>query len=93
MAVTYSLYSVRDRKSNFWDPVPMISDGSAIRAFRELLEGVKNTNSDEVTVPYIDLELYRLGSFDLVSGVIAPEMPILIATASIIDDGGLACEK
>lgn len=90
MAVTYSLYCIRDRKSNFWDPVPMISDGVAIRAFRELLESVKNSSSDEFIVPYSDLELYRLGSFDLVSGIIAPEMPSLVATASIIDDGGSA---
>ena len=93
MAVTYSLYSVRDRKSHFMDPVPMISDAIAIRSYRQLLGVVKNSFIDEVTVPYTDLELYRLGSFDLVSGVIAPEMPTLLATASILDEGGVAVEE
>lgn len=86
MAVTYSLYSVRDRKSTFWDPVPMISDGVAIRNFIDLLQHVKDSYSDEFNVPYTDLELYRLGTIDLVSGVIGPEMPSLVATSSIIDD-------
>lgn len=86
MAVTYSLYSVRDRKSTFMDPVPMVSDGVAVRNFAELLRSVKGSTSDSIQVPYTDLELYRLGSIDLVSGVIAPEMPALLATASILDD-------
>ena len=89
MAVTYSLYSVRDRKSTFMDPVPMVSDGVAIRNFTELLRSVKSSSSDELKVPYTDLELYRLGTFDLTSGVIAPEMPCLLATSAIIDDGGV----
>lgn len=88
MAVTYSLYSVRDRKSTFMDPVPMVSDGVAIRNFVELLRIVKSSSFDEVKVPYTDLELYRLGTFELASGVIAPEMPTLLATSAIIDNGG-----
>lgn len=88
MAVTYSLYSVRDRKSTFMDPVPMVSDGVAIRNFLELLRFVKDSSPDDIKVPYTDLELYKLGSIDLVSGVIAPEMPILLATSALIDDGG-----
>lgn len=88
MAVLYSLYSVRDRKSTFMDPVPMVSDGVAIRNFVELLRSVKDSTFDSIQVPYTDLELYKLGSIDLVSGVIAPEMPTLLATSSLIDDGG-----
>lgn len=93
MAVSYSLYSVRDRKSTFMDPVPMVSDGVAVRNFIELLRQVKDSTADDLSVPYTDLELYRLGSIDLVSGVIAPEMPVLLATASVIDEGGAADEK
>ena len=96
MAVTYSLYSVRDRKSSFMDPVPMISDGVALRNFLELLQSVKNSSSDSIQVPYTDLELYRVGSFDLVSGVISPEMPALIATSSLLNDvdyGGVSIEE
>ena len=85
MAVTYSLYSVRDRKSTFMDPVPMVSDGVAVRNFVELLRSVKDSTSADINLPYTDLELYRLGSIDLVSGVIAPEMPVLLATSTIID--------
>lgn len=88
MAVSYSLYSVRDRKSTFMDPVPLISDGVAIRGYIEMLRQVKESTFDDVKVPYTDLELYRLGSIDLVSGVIAPEMPTLIATSTVLDDGG-----
>ena len=83
MSVTYSLYSVRDRKSTFMDPVPMVSDGIAVRNFVELLRSVKD--SSDMQIPYTDLELYRLGGFDLVSGLISPEMPVLLATSSIID--------
>lgn len=86
MAVTYALYSVRDRKSTFMDPVPMVSDGVAVRNFVELLRSVKDSTSDSIQVPYTDLELYRLGSIDLVSGVIAPEMPALLASSSLLDD-------
>lgn len=93
MAVTYFLYSVRDRKSTFMDPVPMVSDGVAIRNFRELLSTVKDSDSDEVLVPYTDLELYKLGSIDLVSGLISPEMPELLATSSLIDVGGESFEE
>lgn len=85
MAVSYSLYSVRDRKSTFMDPVPMVSDGVAVRNFVELLRSVKDSTVDDFQLPYTDLELYRLGTIDLLSGVIAPEMPALIATSSIID--------
>ncbi len=96
MAVTYFLYSVRDRKSTFMDPVPMVSDGVAVRNFVELLRSVKDSTSDSLQVPYTDLELYRLGSFDLVSGVIGPEMPALLATASLlndVDNGGVSVEE
>ena len=89
MGVTYHLYSVRDRKSTFMDPVPMVSDGVAIRNFIELLRQVKESSIDDFKVPYTDLELYRLGTFDLVSGVIAPEMPSLVATSSILDNDDL----
>ena len=85
MAVTYALYSVRDRKSTFMDPVSMVSDGVAVRNFAELLRSVKDSTAADFQVPYTDLELYRLGSIDLVSGVIAPEMPVLLATSTIID--------
>lgn len=93
MSVTYFLYSVRDRKSTFMDPVPMVSDGVAVRNFVEFLRSVKDSTSSDFQIPYTDLELYRLGSIDLVSGVIAPEMPSLLATSSIIDDGGYVDEK
>lgn len=86
MAVTYSLYSVRDRKGTFMDPVPVVSDGVAVRDFVELLRSVKYSTSDSIQISYVDLELYRLGSFDLISGVIAPEMPVLLGTASLLDD-------
>ncbi len=85
MSVTYALYSVRDRKSTYMDPVPMVSDGIAVRNFVELLRSVKDSTSDDFQVPYTDLELYRLGTIDLVSGIISPEMPVLLATSSIID--------
>lgn len=93
MAVSYYLYSVRDRKSTFMDPVPLVSDGVAVRAYLEMLRQVKESSFDDVKVPYTDLELYRLGSIDLVSGVIAPEMPTLIATSTILDDGGFVDEE
>lgn len=86
MAVSYNLYSVRDRKSTFMDPVPMVSDGVALRNFVELLQSVKASSSDDFKLPYTDLELYRLGSFDLVSGLISPEMPVLLGTSSLIDN-------
>lgn len=92
MSVSYSLYCVRDRKSTFMDPVPMVSDGVAVRNFVEMLRSVKDSTSDDFQIPYSDLELYRIGSIDLVSGVIAPEMPVLLATSSVIDDGGVVDE-
>lgn len=85
MAVQYFLYSVKDRKGSFMDPVPLLSDGIALRSFSAFLEQVKETDSSAISVPYTDLELYRLGSFDLSSGIISPEMPVLLATSSIVD--------
>ena len=86
MAVMYSLYSVKDRKGSFMDPVPQLSDGIAIRSFLTLLQQVKNSDSGSFSVPYSDLELYRLGTIDLSSGIISPEMPSLLATSTLLDN-------
>ena len=73
------IYSIKDTKGSEFAP-PFISrtDLSAIRSFQEMIHGGKIVYAD-------DFELYRIGSFDIDTGIIVPETPILLDTP--FDDG------
>lgn len=68
----YGVYAIYDKLNGFACPNCDYNDNSARRNFNY---AVTRQNS----VPASDLELYRLGSFDTVSGCItALEHPVLI---------------
>lgn len=68
----YYIYSVRDVLNGFSVPVCDFNDKSAIRNFRSSLSAV----SDVVRRDY---DLFRVGIFDVESGVIIPETnPVLV---------------
>lgn len=68
----YNIYSVRDVCNGFSVPVCDFNDKSAIRNFRTSLSSV----SDVVRRDY---DLFRIGVFNVESGIVLPEVsPVLI---------------
>lgn len=73
------VYTVRDSKAcACLPPFTMRSDGEAIRAFGDSVNKGGTTLSDHPE----DFVLMRVGSFDLVSGVMAAELPVSLAVGS-----------
>lgn len=74
----YPMYSIRDLKTTFQSPMLAMNDSDAIRSFDSLVR---------FEAPYKhhpqDFQLFRVGEFDLESGLILPEQP-----AFLIYDGG-----
>lgn len=69
----YGLYSIRDTKTGFMTPVMEANDEAAIRNFFHAVQ-----NSDGILYSFSqDFTLFKIGSFDSESGVLAPFVPIL----------------
>ena len=66
----WNLYSIRDTKSTYMSPVTGNNDAQAMRSFRAGMRDVA-----EFAVSPGDFELYRIGVFDVDSGVITPWVP------------------
>lgn len=68
----YGVYSVRDCLNGFGALMCDFNDSTAKRNFKNALSGHKNATCG-------DYDLFRIGSFDVDSGVITPEAsPVLI---------------
>lgn len=80
---TMELFSVKDKKVGFSDPVCLSSTQQAVREFCSFLSHV-DSNSDVYHVPYNDFQLWHVGTFDLDSGIISPASPELVADADSI---------
>lgn len=66
---------MRDKVAEEYAPPYLArTDGMAVRAFAEITTGQKITYA-------ADLELYRIGDYDISTGVITPCTPVLIDTA------------
>ena len=68
------LYTVKDRISAEYAP-PFLArtDLSAIRTFQHMLQGDKITYAE-------DFELYRIGDFDVDTGIVQGCQPVLLDT-------------
>lgn len=68
--MNYNLYSYYDRVSGVYSsPIPSINRASAIRQFvAQVAQGVSA----------LDMELYEVGTFDILSGVIVPVAPVFV---------------
>lgn len=73
------VYTVRDLKADaHLPPFTMRSDGEAIRAFGDSVEKGGTTLSDHPE----DFVLVRIGSFDVISGLIDVERPVNLAVGT-----------
>lgn len=85
-----SLYAIKDVKSGFSDPCVQVNDAVAVRSFECQLPRF----SEDFGIPISELQLWRLGQFDLDSGILRPETPeLLLDGASLHLKGGDALEK
>lgn len=65
----YPMYSVRDKVTSFMPPICEINENSAIRNFAQAI------NNGNLQYQSEDFDLYRVGSFDDVSGEIETILP------------------
>lgn len=73
----YNLYSVFDRKTgNYGIPFPEVNDVSAQRAFATAMK--KNDYAE-------DMELYRVGNFDIEHGMLIGSAPEFIVAFNSIE--------
>lgn len=76
--MTRPLYAVKDIKIGFSDPVCLHSDAEAVRQFGFFLKDV-NTHPENYFVPARDFQMWRIGFFDLDTGYITCDQPVLLA--------------
>lgn len=69
-----SLYAIKDVKSGFTDPCTQVNDSVAARSF----EGQVYDLSERFMIPVSDFQLWRVGQFDLDSGILTSSVPELL---------------
>lgn len=73
----YPVYSYRDLKVGFGQPVVDMNDQSAIRGFSFAV----NQNSNIMNFSPKDYDLYRIGEFDSEKGILISEkVPVLVVS-------------
>ncbi len=85
-----SLYAIKDVKSGFSDPCVQVNDAVAVRSFQCQLPRMVH----DFGIPISDLQLWRIGQFDMDSGLLRSETPeLLLDGASLRLNGGDVIEK
>lgn len=69
-----SLYAIKDVKSGFSDPCIQVNDAVASRSFERQVPRL----SDHLGIPTSDFQLWRIGQFDVDSGMLIPDTPELL---------------
>lgn len=69
-----SLFAIKDVKSGFSDPCVQVNDAVAARSFERQIPRL----SQDLGIPVSDFQLWRVGQFDMDSGLLRPETPELI---------------
>lgn len=72
----YPVYSYRDAKVGFGQPIVDSNDLSAKRGFAYAI----NNSTGVMGFQPGDFDLYHIGSFDSETGMISGQMPVIIAT-------------
>ena len=81
----YNLYAIRDDKVGFMVPTSDPNDAVAVRGFSSAVKRAERDMDERV----FDMELYRVGEFDIDSGKIKPcNPPAFIVSAVSILNGG-----
>lgn len=73
----YGVYSYRDNKNWFGQPILEQNDESAIRGFSYAI----NHRDSVMNFAPSDFDLYKIGSFDTEKGVLEPEQPIVLVVS------------
>lgn len=77
----YPVYSYRDQKVGFGQPIVDQSDAAAIRGFSFAM----NNKNGIMNFSPKDFDLYKIGEFDTIKGVFIPEkVPVLIMSGSSV---------
>lgn len=69
-----SLYAIKDVKSGFSDPCTQVNDAVASRSFERQVPRL----SDDLGIPTSDFQLWRVGKFDVDSGMLIPDPPEML---------------
>lgn len=83
-----TLYAIKDVKSGFSDPCVQVNDSVAGRGFERAVPHM----ADEIGVPVADLQLWRIGSYDVDSGQLIPENPVLLIDGASLKVGDSVAE-
>lgn len=75
-----SLYAIKDVKSGFSDPCTQVNDAVAARAF----DGQIHSISANLGIPVSDFQLWRVGQFDVDSGMLVPGTPELVVDGATL---------
>lgn len=75
-----SLYAIKDVKSGFSDPTSQTNDAVAARSFERHAPDM----SRQVGIPLSDLQLWRIGQFDVDSGMLIPATPELLVDGATL---------
>lgn len=85
-----SLYAIKDVKSGFSDPCTQSNDAVAARAFERQVPAM----SDDLGIPLSDFQLWRIGQFDVDSGMLIPGNPeLLLDGATLFRKDVTCCEE
>lgn len=77
----YPIFSYRDNKVGFGQPITDMNDQSAIRGFSFAI----NNNTGLMNFSPNDFDLYKIGEFDSEQGIIISfEVPVLIVSGSSV---------
>lgn len=71
---TRNLYAIKDVKSGFSDPCTQVNDAVAVRSF----DGQIHSIAANLGIPVSDFQLWRVGEFDVDSGMLISANPVLI---------------
>ena len=74
------MYSIRDKKIGYGDPIILANDEVAVRAFKQW---VNSPNENQANQFIEDKELHKLGTFDTDQGRIEPESRFMITAIEL----------
>ena len=84
-----SLYAIKDVKSGFSDPCVQVNDAVAVRSFQLQVPRMSN----DLGIPLSDFQLWRVGQFDIDSGMLRPETPELILDGASLLPQAKSCDS
>lgn len=84
---SFGLYSIRDLQTGFMDPVKMASDEIAVHEFKAYVESLilgKDEVLEKFHINPADLQIFKVGSMDISTGIITSTLPTCLYSGSSI---------